>query len=152
MRLDLPIALRWADLDAYGHVNNAAMVRLLEEARIMAFWRAPGEEPAYPTAVLDGGPGAEHHTIVARTEIEYLAPLGHRRDPVIVRLWLGRLGGASVDVSYEVLTGPPDQAHARAETTIVLVEGATGAPRRIPEDLRTAWAPYVEEPVALRRR
>jgi acyl-CoA thioester hydrolase len=35
--LDIPVPVRWTDLDAYGHVNNAAMVRLLEEARIAAF-------------------------------------------------------------------------------------------------------------------
>ena len=38
MRLHVPIRLRWSDLDAYGHVNNAEMLRLLEEARIQAFW------------------------------------------------------------------------------------------------------------------
>ena len=38
MRLSMPVALRWADLDAYGHVNNVEVLRLLEEARIAAFW------------------------------------------------------------------------------------------------------------------
>ena len=37
-RLHVPIQLRWGDLDAYGHVNNAEMLHLLEEARIAAFW------------------------------------------------------------------------------------------------------------------
>ena len=32
MKLHVPIRLRWSDLDAYGHVNNAEMLRLLEEA------------------------------------------------------------------------------------------------------------------------
>ena len=38
-RLHIPIPLRWGDLDAYGHINNVEMLRLLEEARIQAFWR-----------------------------------------------------------------------------------------------------------------
>ena len=38
MRLHVPIKLRWSDLDAYGHVNNAAMLTLLEESRISVFW------------------------------------------------------------------------------------------------------------------
>ena len=38
MRLTVPIGLRWSDFDAYAHVNNAEMFRLLEEARIQAFW------------------------------------------------------------------------------------------------------------------
>ena len=154
MRLDIPVPLRWSDLDAYGHVNNVAMVRLLEESRIAAFWRHPGELPAFPTAVLDGGPGAALHTVVARTEIEYLAPIGYHRDPVTVRLWLGNLGGASIDVCYQVLArdGGAERVCAQAETTIVLIDAATGGPRRIGDDVRAAWQDYVEEPVALRRR
>ena len=31
MKLHVPIKLRWSDLDAYGHVNNAAMLTLLDE-------------------------------------------------------------------------------------------------------------------------
>jgi acyl-CoA thioesterase FadM len=27
------VALRWSDMDVYGHVNNARVVTLLEEAR-----------------------------------------------------------------------------------------------------------------------
>ena len=38
-RLHVPVPVRWGDLDAYGHVNNVAVLQLLEEARIAAFWR-----------------------------------------------------------------------------------------------------------------
>ena len=31
-RLHVPVPVRWADLDAYGHVNNVAVLRLLAEA------------------------------------------------------------------------------------------------------------------------
>src|SRR5690554_3999428 len=104
MRLHVPVPLRWADLDAYGHVNNVAMLRILEEARIAAFWRHPEavDTPVLPTAVLDAGPRAQTHTLVARTEIEYLAPLAYRREPVTVQMWVGRIGGASLDVCYEI--------------------------------------------------
>src|SRR5699024_10602173 len=68
--LDLDIPVRWSDLDAYGHVNNAAMVRLLEEARIAAFWPAPAEQVALgaqqPEAALPvGGVGAPVSTVIA---------------------------------------------------------------------------------------
>lgn len=150
-RLHVPVQLRWGDLDAYQHVNNAAMLQLLEEARIEAFWRHPDEATSrFPTAVLEAGPGASLSTLVAKQEIEYLAPLGYRRSPVIVELWLGHLGGASLDVCYEVR----DEAkvYARATTTIVLVDAATGAPQRMTDVERTAWAPYVEAPIEFRHR
>lgn len=156
-RLHIPVQLRWSDMDAYAHVNNVEMLRLLEEARIEAFWRHPateGDDPAPPsrsTAILDASPGASTVTLVAHQEIEYLAPLAYRRAPVTVALWLGRLGGASLEVCYEV-SDDAGTVYARATTTMVLVDPATGTPRRIGPAERAAWEPFVEEPVAFRRR
>lgn len=164
-RLHVPVPLRWSDLDAYQHVNNVAMLRLLEDARITAFWRHPeaadGEE--WPTAVLDTGPHATSHTLVAGQQIEYLRPLGFSRTPVRVEMWIGSIGGASLEVCYEVHDGVPGgfdrtgpasggKAYVKAATTIVVVDAATGAPRRIGDDERAAWETYLEEPVTFRRR
>lgn len=220
-RLRVPVALRWSDMDAYAHVNNVEMLRLLEEARIEAFWAHPSpvtsvavpgsavpgpteagpavpgtadaagttaagtglaEAPTaagspspgdartpWPTAVLDAGPGAQTSTLVARQEIEYLRPLGYRREPVVVEMWIGHLGGASLDVCYEVHGGdladgaagsagadeaaaPTPGPFARAVTTLVLVDAASGSPRRIAPAERDVWLPYVEEPPRFRRR
>lgn len=161
-RLEVPVQLRWSDMDAYGHVNNVEMLRLLEEARIEAFWSHPagpdGTRPdgAWPTAVLDASPGSGLATLVARQEIEYVRPLAYRRSPVVVEMWLGHLGGASLDVCYEVRDAPAARhasaPYARAVTTLVLVDVATGAPQRIAAEHRAAWEPFVEEPVRLRRR
>lgn len=164
-RLHVPVPLRWSDLDAYQHVNNVEMLRLLEDARITAFWTHPeAGADAWPTAVLGTGPKAPSYTIIARHEIEYLRPLGFTRTPVRVELWIGRLGGASVEVCYEVHDGDPTgrfertgpssggEAYAKAATTVVVVDAATGMPRRISAAERTAWEPFVEEPLAFRRR
>jgi len=161
-RLRVPVQLRWSDMDAYGHINNVEMFRVLEEARIAAFWTHPDPpDDGWPTAVLDAGPGAQTTTLVARQEIEYLRPLGYRRTPVTVELWIGHLGGASMDVCYEVLDG--DRAmlaaaggdpvvYARACTTLVLADPVTGAPRRITAAERASWSPYLGPMVQLRRR
>jgi acyl-CoA thioester hydrolase len=168
MKLHVPIRLRWSDLDAYGHVNNAEMLRLLEEARILAFWvtdedggSAVGASTAVSstavasTAVLDGRPGAATLTLIARQEIEYLAPVPYMRQPLDVQLWLGKLGGASLEVCYEVRSPQdlePDVLYARASTTIVLVDAATERPRKINDVERAAWTPYLDEPVQFSRR
>ena len=157
MKLHVPIGLRWSDLDAYGHVNNAAMLRLLEEARIQAFWVNDDAEEAVggTTAVLDGRPGADTLTLIARQEIEYLAQIPYLRQPLDVQLWLGRLGGASLEVCYEVrspLGMEPETLFSRASTTIVLVDAATQRPRRINDHERAAWTPYVDEPVQFAKR
>lgn len=154
-RLTIPIALRWSDFDAYAHVNNAEMLRILEEARIQAFWRRDDGSAAAETALLDGQPGASTLTLIAHQEIEYLAPIPYLRAPVDIELWIGRLGGASLTVCYEVFSPQgvePRVLYTRAATTIVIVSAATGRPERIPDVLRQAWEPFVEEPVEFSRR
>ncbi|MCU1406557.1 MAG: 4-hydroxybenzoyl-CoA thioesterase [Glaciihabitans sp.] len=164
MRLHVPIRLRWSDLDAYGHVNNAEMLRLLEEARIQAFWVADDgsdgatlDEDAVggSTAILDGRPGADTLSLIARQEVEYLLPVPYLRQPIDIELWIGRLGGASLEVCYEIYSPvgvEPRQLFTRASTTLVMVDAASARPRRISAREREAWSPYLDEPVAFSRR
>ena len=150
MRLPVPVQVRWYDLDAYGHVYNASLLTLLEEARVTAFW-AGGPEGSPTTAIIDAGPGATSVTVIARQEAAYLAQIPHHRQPIIVDMWIGRMGGASLDVCYEVLSPDASQVYARAQTTVVMLDASKGTPRRLTEAERTAWEPYLEAPVAFRR-
>lgn len=150
MRLAVPVTVRWSDLDAYGHVNNASLLTLLEEARVAAFW-AGGPEGSPATAIIDAGPGATSVTVIARQEAEYLAQIPHHREPILVETWIGNLGGASMLVCYEVLSPDRSELYARAATTVVMLDASTGRPRRLTDAERAAWQPYLEEPVAFRR-
>jgi acyl-CoA thioester hydrolase len=157
-RIHVPVRLRFNDLDAYGHVNNAAMLTLLEESRIAVFWgndglRVDGVNDAN-SPVADTSE-ATTITLVARQEVEYLAPIPYLREPLDVQLWLGRLGGASLEVCYEVCNpegSEPDVVYARAATTIVLVDPTTGRPRRITDREREAWSPYLDAPIEFAKR
>jgi len=155
-RLTVAIPLRWSDFDAYAHVNNAEMLRLLEEARIQAFWRTDDSGGlGRTTAVLDSGPGAETISLIARQEVEYLAPIPYLRAPIDIELWIGRIGGASLEICYEIFSPAgvtPRVLFTKAATTLVMVTAATGRPARISEDARQIWLPYVEEPVVFARR
>lgn len=156
--LDVPVAVRWTDLDAYGHVNNAAMVRLLEEARIEAFWQPPAEQIALgarrpPAALPVSGAGSALSTVIASQRIEYVRSLGHRRDGVVVRLWLSRIGGASLDVDYLVLTRDDPEGrepYARARTVVVMIDAATEAPVRLEAATREQLRAFTGEPLRFR--
>jgi acyl-CoA thioester hydrolase len=155
MRLNVPISLRWSDFDAYAHVNNAEMFRLLEEARIQAFWINDDGSGDSAMAILDARPGAKVVALIARQEIEYLLPIPYMRQPLDVELWIGRLGGASLEISYEVYSPvgmTPRLLYTRAATTLVMVELATGKPQRMTDEQREVWGPYVEAPVAFTKR
>ncbi|MDN4483092.1 acyl-CoA thioesterase [Demequina lignilytica] len=157
-RIHVPITLRWSDLDAYGHVNNAEMLRLLEEARIRVFWadRSAAEEHEVPhTALIAGGPDAETITLIAAQRIEYLEPIPYLRRPLDVQLWIGRLGGASIEICYEVWSPAGDEPralYAKAATTLVLIDAESNRPRRLTEAEREAWSPHLDEPVRFRNR
>ena len=159
MRLHVPIKLRWSDLDAYGHVNNAAMLTILEESRISVFWHGDlgvdGVSDSAAPVGDGGGPEGDTLTLIGRQEVEYLAPIPYQRQPLDIELWIGHMGGASLDVCYEVFSpagAEPRDLYTRATTTIVLVDAASERPRRIRESERAAWEPYLGEPLAFRRR
>ena len=161
MRIHIPISLRWSDLDAYGHVNNAAMFGLLEEARIYAFWATDDsnngkpDETAPPTRIFHGGPDAGTIILIARQQAEYLAPIPYLREPLDVEMWVGALGGASMDVCYEVYSPSgvtPRVLFARALTTIVVIDAAEQKPRRITDSERAVIENIVDAPLIFRER
>jgi len=157
-RVHVPIHLRWGDLDALGHVNNTSMLKLLEEARLRAFWFSDGEGEPLPTAVFDMDvleSGGDRATLIARQEIEYLRPVPYSQRPLDVRMWIGAMGGSSADICYEVYSPAGDAErvlYARATAVTVLVDTATGRPTRWTEAERAAWAPYTGDPIEYRRR
>ncbi|WP_293697949.1 thioesterase family protein [uncultured Agrococcus sp.] len=151
MRETAHVQVRWADLDGYGHVNNAALFTLLEDARVQTLW-ASDELEAGPMAIVDGSPRAESWTVIARQEAEYLGQIPHHRRPLQIDVWIGRLGGASVQVCYEVFSPDRSEQYAKAATTVVMVDAASGSPRRLTEAERAAWEPYVEDPIDFRHR
>jgi len=145
-RMHVPVRTRWNDLDAYGHVNNAAMLVLLEEARVQAFWGAE---------IVDSITEPSTLWLVARQEVEYLAPVPYQSQPLDVQVWIGRLGGASLEICYEVcspLEAQPFVQYSRAASTIVLVDPTTQRPRKITDDERTSWSVHVDEPLQFTRR
>ncbi|MGW1889176.1 acyl-CoA thioesterase [Streptomyces sp. NPDC002004] len=127
--------LRWSDMDAFGHVNNVVFLRYLEEARIDFMFRlAPG----------DGSPAFSGGSVVARHEIDYVRPLVHRHAPVVVELWVSRIGAASLTVAYEIKDGEgSDQVYVRASTIVVPYDFEQQRPRRISAEEKTRLLEYL---------
>ncbi|MEU3410512.1 MULTISPECIES: acyl-CoA thioesterase [unclassified Streptomyces] len=120
--------LRWADMDAYGHVNNVVFLRYLEEARIDFLFR--------PDKDFKQG------SVVARHEIDYKRQLLHRHEPVTIELWVSEIRAASFTLAYEVKDG--DLVYARASTVIVPFDFAAQRPRRITAEERDFLQEYTD--------
>ncbi|TQJ31998.1 thioesterase family protein [Microbacterium sp. SLBN-146] len=157
VRVHIPIHLRWGDLDALGHVNNTSMLKLLEEARLRAFWLPENGGEAAPTAVFDMSVlegGGERATLVARQEIEYLRPVPYGHRPLDVQMWIGKIGGSSLEICYEVFSPAGDEAqtlYARSSAVVVLVDTASGRPTRLTDAERAVWVPFLGAPIEYRR-
>ncbi|GAA5071622.1 acyl-CoA thioesterase [Streptomyces similanensis] len=125
--------LRWADMDAYGHVNNVVFLRYLEEARIDFLFR--------PDKQFKQG------SVVARHEIDYKRQLVHRHAPVDIELWVTEVKAASFTLRYEVKDG--DTVYVRASTVIVPFDFEAQRPRRITAEEREFLGEYQDEEEAV---
>jgi acyl-CoA thioester hydrolase len=131
-------------MDAYGHVNNVQFLRLLEDARVIGFQEWFGQD----RSLLNEG------VLVARHEIEYLAPLDFRHAPISVDMWATKVSGSSFILAYEVRdpTEVGTTLYARAETTLVAYDFTVAAPRRIRPDEREVLQGVAGDPVPFRWR
>ena len=130
-RVTVPIHLRWGDMDIYGHVNNVAYAQYMEQSRVqlMAEWGMTANNPT-------------NSHIVARNEIDFLAPLVYQAEPVEMQLWIEAIGAATYTVGYELCNG--DVVHMRARTKMVTFDLNSDSAVRISPDLRARLEEVLE--------
>ncbi|OUC77429.1 acyl-CoA thioesterase [Gordonia lacunae] len=132
--LDIPVALRWGDMDINNHINNVQISRIFEESRVRSFFEWMPDRPR------------KFSFLVARQDIEFSAPVHYSLDPVHVRTCIGRVGRSSFVMALRLF----DQSGtlcATAETTMVVVDPDTGRPSPIPDDARGLLSARLGEPV-----
>lgn len=93
--------LRWSDLDAQGHVNNALLIDYLQEARV-AFLATNPES----TLLRDG-------LVVVGHQIAYRRPVRYSAGGVEIELGTVALGGARYELGYRLMQDGKDVADAR---------------------------------------
>lgn len=118
--------MRWGDMDAQGHVNNAAFLDYLQEARVDFLLTGP--EALH--RLLDTG------VLVVSHQVEYLHPVQVTGQPLRVELWVDSLGASRFFISYTLFDG--DQLVARARTGAAPFDLATSTLRRLHADERSA--------------
>ncbi|MEU5851783.1 acyl-CoA thioesterase [Saccharopolyspora shandongensis] len=124
------VALRWSDMDAFGHVNHARTITLLEEARA---------ELLFTEAERHGLLGMADGMVVARVVIDYHSPLVYTSKSLQVQMSVRELKAASFIVDY---TAYAQEAVATAETLMVPYDLQAGRPRRMTEEERDFLAEW----------
>ena len=119
----LEIAVRFADTDAMGHVNNAKYLTYCEIARIR-YWT---DVTGMPIAL--GTEGAES-LILAEARITYRAPVFHG-EVVTIQTRASRIGRTSFTLEHRLLAAVSDATPrlvAVSESVLVRYDYAAGAP------------------------
>jgi len=114
--------VRFRDVDAMGHVNNAVFLTYLEEARI---------------AYLLPFDARVENMILARVEIDFRAPV-RMGDELEIGVRPSTVGTKSFGLEYEVRSG--DTVAAEAKTVIVSFDYESGRSVELPEAWREALA------------
>lgn len=116
------LQIRFADMDAFNHVNNAIYLTYMEIART-SYWEK--------VVHWDWN---EMGVIIARAEVDYLIPLTvyHQLE---VHVKTTRVGNSSFDLEYLLTTTGNDkqQVHATGKTACVCFDYKANKTTTIPE-------------------
>ena len=125
--------VRWNDLDAFGHINNANYLTFIQEVRADFTWYsriAKGLKPMFADMV------------VARAEIDYLEPINGGGFDIDSAIWVSKIGNSSFTLDYELTSKAG--VHAKARTVQVAVDMATKRSRAITDEERALLNEYLE--------
>lgn len=114
-------ATRWADNDAYGHVNNTIFYQWFDSA--VNAWLIDQH-----LLDIDGG---KLIGLVVETRCSFFAPLTFPR-PVEVGIGLAQMGSSSVRYRVGIFDVGHDVTAAHGEFTHVYVDRETRRPRALP--------------------
>lgn len=134
MKFTNPQFVRWDDIDAFGHLNNAKYLVLFQEARVQ--WSFIQEKVRTEAPTLT-------EMVVARAEVDFIEPIYEGGLFYDVTLWVETIGGSSFKLSYEV-TGADGTIFAKGMTVQVAVDMQTKKSRPLSDTERAFLTQYLQ--------
>jgi acyl-CoA thioester hydrolase len=125
------IEIRWRDMDAFRHVNNAVYATYLEECR-----------DEWAERVLAGA-GDVWDFVLARVAIDFRRELTQEDDAIVVSCRLVRIGDASLMLREEIRT-LSGELSTESEAVLVGRDGETGRSRPLTRAEREAFERALE--------
>ncbi len=120
-----PLPLRWSDLDAFNHVNNARYLTFVEEARIV--WLESLDGPWLTDAAAP---------VVASATLNFKRPIEYPTN-VFVELFTEKLGNSSVVIGHRIVADD-GTVHCDGSVVAVWVDRASGKPTPLLPAVRRA--------------
>ena len=122
-----PVAVRFRDLDSFGHVNTGVYVSYIEEARLDYFEQLPGVDLS------------SVGTVVASLSVDYHQPI-ELDDELVVETRVSEIGTTSLTLDHELRV----DGAVVATATVILVhyDYEADEPVSIPEAWRSTIADF----------
>jgi acyl-CoA thioester hydrolase len=125
--------VRWDDLDAMGHVNNAKYLTYAQEARFL--WATEEFSGAMrETSLIE--------MVVARAEIDFVEPIYEGGRFVDVEITIGKIGNSSFNMLFTI--GDQGKIFARVMTVQVAISTETMKSRPLTDKEREFLTKYLE--------
>ena len=126
--------VRWDDIDAFGHVNNAKYLTFIQEARFQWSYVQLVDRNEIPTIV---------EMVVAKADIDFISPIYEGGRYIDLHLWVDSIGNSSFVMGFELSS--KGIIFAKAKTVQVMVSLETKKSRPISPSERQFLETYLEE-------
>lgn len=104
------IEIRFVDIDAFGHVNNAHYLTYIEQARVQYFDQLVGWKYDW----------SKQGIILARAEVDFIEPVEFR-DTIEIYTRCSRIGNKSFDLDYLIVKADNGENRIKANAKSVQV-------------------------------
>lgn len=125
-KVTVPVLVRWADMDSFGHVNNAVYFTFCESARI-AYFAAVGVDEAREAS--SHGPVLAQASLNFRRQVHYPAELEASARS-------SRIGTKSFALDYVIRDRATGEVVADGSSVIAWIDYAVGRSIPLPAALR----------------
>ncbi len=121
------LGVRWGDMDAFNHVNNAQYLRYLEEARVQWLARLPGVSLADRIT-----------PVLVASQVNYRQPIEWPNE-IAIELFIDRTGNSSLTMGHHMLSSTDASVlYSDGSVVMVWIDTQTGKSVPLPEAVRAA--------------
>ena len=132
MKHQFKCQVRWGDLDAFMHVNNAAYLTYIQEARVDFTVYSRQRANLQPVLI---------EMVVAHADIDYINPIYDAGIEIDIAVWVSKIGTSSFVLQYELSKN--GEIYAKAETVQVTVSMDSKTSRPVNEQERAFLSQYL---------
>ena len=132
MKHQFKCQVRWGDLDAFMHVNNAAYLTYIQEARVDFTVYSRQRVNLQPILI---------EMVVAHADIDYINPIYDAGIEIDIAVWVSKIGTSSFVLQYEL--SKDGTIYAKAKTVQVTVSMETKTSRPVNEQEREFLSKYL---------